>query len=384
MAREQLERARELLQQKQYPQARALLKTIDHPTALKWLAKLDEIAPERPVAPSFNPVSNEIRAANTVESPPRYKPWNPNFIGGMTFFATSFVSGTALSLNWRRLGKPDYLAPTLLLTFALPGLVVLVLLTLMNSATRTGVNAISTFPIAFIVMLSASANLFFIFGVTALQYRGYKAWQKHGDIALQQYKYPVYQYSAIFVGSAVLFALVASVILWSDLEARSTPRTLTSGNVTFSYLPAWEIVDVQQVEGCDDRGIRCIAALSLSPFHFTSLLMVEFSVEEGTTAIDVEKSSWDYLLECSPCAVELDVRNDVMVGSRPAVTRQYTHTEWDGTGERSYVVQTYVVVGNYGYEITVNTPNPGIFRENRYQIDGVVNSIQFIGLSDQT
>jgi len=45
MSNEVLQAARTLIETKHYEEARTLLKTIDHPTATKWLAKLDEIAP---------------------------------------------------------------------------------------------------------------------------------------------------------------------------------------------------------------------------------------------------------------------------------------------------------------------------------------------------
>jgi len=41
--RAKFERAKEMIQAKQYEQARNLLKTIDHPTAKDWLSKLDRI-----------------------------------------------------------------------------------------------------------------------------------------------------------------------------------------------------------------------------------------------------------------------------------------------------------------------------------------------------
>jgi hypothetical protein len=40
--------ARRLIEAKQYDEARAILRTIQHPTAEQWLAKLDAIAPEEP------------------------------------------------------------------------------------------------------------------------------------------------------------------------------------------------------------------------------------------------------------------------------------------------------------------------------------------------
>ena len=45
----QLQQVQKLLKAKKYDQARRLLVTIDHPTARKWLEKLDKIAPVKPL-----------------------------------------------------------------------------------------------------------------------------------------------------------------------------------------------------------------------------------------------------------------------------------------------------------------------------------------------
>jgi hypothetical protein len=47
MSKNKLMAAKELIQEKRYAEARAILKTVDHPTAREWLAKLDKIAPEK-------------------------------------------------------------------------------------------------------------------------------------------------------------------------------------------------------------------------------------------------------------------------------------------------------------------------------------------------
>jgi hypothetical protein len=49
MLKEKFAVAKAFIDDKQYGEARTILKTIDHPTADKWLAKLDEIAPEEVV-----------------------------------------------------------------------------------------------------------------------------------------------------------------------------------------------------------------------------------------------------------------------------------------------------------------------------------------------
>lgn len=43
---EKLQTARQLIKEKNYTEARELLRTINHPTAKKWLIKIDEISPE--------------------------------------------------------------------------------------------------------------------------------------------------------------------------------------------------------------------------------------------------------------------------------------------------------------------------------------------------
>jgi hypothetical protein len=43
--------ARELIQEKNYEVARAVLKTINDPSAVQWLQKLEQLAPEMPVIP---------------------------------------------------------------------------------------------------------------------------------------------------------------------------------------------------------------------------------------------------------------------------------------------------------------------------------------------
>ena len=65
--------AKEFIQEKKYDEARSILKTMDHPTATKWLAKLDEIDPPFPVNITPRAPSHSASPAHTVDqttSPP--------------------------------------------------------------------------------------------------------------------------------------------------------------------------------------------------------------------------------------------------------------------------------------------------------------------------
>ncbi|KAA3654097.1 MAG: hypothetical protein DWQ04_34780 [Chloroflexi bacterium] len=68
-AKEKMLKARELIQNKQYLDAREILYTVNHPTAQKWLTKLDEIdppdLPDDPFAP-IPEVDNTITPSTTT------------------------------------------------------------------------------------------------------------------------------------------------------------------------------------------------------------------------------------------------------------------------------------------------------------------------------
>jgi hypothetical protein len=50
----------------------------------------------------------------------KYRPWSPKMFIGMMAIWTPLISGIALALNWRGLGKPQWVLPNLLLSIAVP------------------------------------------------------------------------------------------------------------------------------------------------------------------------------------------------------------------------------------------------------------------------
>jgi ERCC4-related helicase len=58
MSQSKMMAAKELIQEKRYKEARVILQTVSHPTATKWLDKLDQIAPEKRISQS-KPKTNQ-------------------------------------------------------------------------------------------------------------------------------------------------------------------------------------------------------------------------------------------------------------------------------------------------------------------------------------
>lgn len=67
MSQVKLAAAKELIQEKRYFEARAVLKTVNDPMATKWLQQLDRIAPEVGFA-------SQVYPAPPVAAPPNYPP----------------------------------------------------------------------------------------------------------------------------------------------------------------------------------------------------------------------------------------------------------------------------------------------------------------------
>jgi hypothetical protein len=89
----ELEKAKSLIQQKQYDDARALLVTIDDPVADKWLARLEQIAPAARPATTPQP--------EVIVRPPRKMPLWLKLIGGVVvILAALFVVQLVLFKQW--------------------------------------------------------------------------------------------------------------------------------------------------------------------------------------------------------------------------------------------------------------------------------------------
>ena len=103
MAREKLVRARELIEQQRYAEARTILLSIDHPVAQKWLDRLDEIAPEEVIVTEA-PLVDEQRASRPPRTVVRKQRTVPTLLIALLSGVIGLVIGLLIGLN---LGKSE-------------------------------------------------------------------------------------------------------------------------------------------------------------------------------------------------------------------------------------------------------------------------------------
>jgi hypothetical protein len=136
------------------------------------------------------------------------RPWNPNSIFGLFFVLTTILVAILLGLNWKPLGKPEWVKKTILLSLlinvgslALAAAWVLIL---------AGC-CFSTLPmqlIIFVPVIAMSCNIGFALTVARLQFDAYKIYQNAGLAAIQDHDYNIrgaLRFGLLFVLGSVLF-----------------------------------------------------------------------------------------------------------------------------------------------------------------------------------
>lgn len=90
MSKAKFAAAKELIDEKKYDEARGILKTIDHPTAREWEAKLDKISPR---------TIQVVEPAPIVQSRPYFEPAEPE-VRMQRFWRTIWGILTIISIGW--------------------------------------------------------------------------------------------------------------------------------------------------------------------------------------------------------------------------------------------------------------------------------------------
>ncbi len=396
--RQQVETARELIRQGRYVEARALLVTIDHPGARQWIARIDarllaerrELAPHQPPAQAVPVEPTRIY----VTSRPDYshsgavessQPWHPDSILSMIFYLTTVGAGIGFALNWRRLGKPQWLLPTLLATTLLPVIsVVLMLVVLAGSFNDPQVRArrlVEGTPVPDALLVGAVAGLALAstFGITlalrSLQTQTYNRWLMGADRdSLRRFRPHLTLPAALVLGTAFAGAALVSLLLLTT----DTPRSFANGGFSMRVAGGWADRPVRLHPDCAalerEPGIQCILFISDTPGYALHLLVLRVDLIEPTPAEELERASW---AEMADFAVGERTLESSTIDGLPAVTRTFIALDAsDPLDGRAYMRQTFVVEGTTAFLLSVSTIAEDLYRENREQLDAMFGTIR--------
>ncbi len=133
-------------------------------------------------------------------------PWEPYRLFSFFMFITWFGAGILLGLNWKRLGKPEWVLKTVLLSILIPAVTITGMLIFLFSTSNMNLPELF---VMVIISLTLSINFAYLWALARLQSGAYKKFKAAGFSALQGYEYDVD--SAMFFGGIV--AIIMSVII---------------------------------------------------------------------------------------------------------------------------------------------------------------------------
>lgn len=148
---------------------------------------------EKNVSPSLKPAPSE--------------PQEPYRLFAYCFIITTIGAGILLGLNWKRLGKPEWVLRTISISIAIPIIVIISTLGWMFFLS----NNMKNLPFQFVIslpMLMYGIGIGYLWGLARLQNGAYKKFKAAGFDGLREFQYDVD--GAMFFGgiAALVIALV--------------------------------------------------------------------------------------------------------------------------------------------------------------------------------
>ena len=367
-----MKRIQELMLARRWDEAYNLLLTVDDPLGRQWLATVEDMRrKEQPLAQQTSEASGrqfntDIEGMRRQLEPPAILPDgfpnNPYALASWTFWLTPVVSAIGLSLNWRKLGRPGWTWPSILLSLVVMlvgvGLILGVIATV--PLERWGWEA------AALVGAGLGLILAYPYGVALSQLGGYRYWREERDAAAML-AHPYHFGRSILVNIAsITLGAVAGILLFGFLLA---PRSLDAEILTLQHPAYWAETQLSQVSICQnpEAEYTCRFVLNRSDDTF---LLVEYPMPELVSAAGAEQAIWQQISQ-NP-AVELLGRLNVSIDGREAVRRSTRVSLEDNT--EIYVHYIYAVLDSRILEFTYSTATGPSIPDD---VQMMFNSIRF-------
>jgi|GEM_PF-6557967 len=268
-----LDRARLYIRQKEYEKARRLLERIPfNPTAEKWLAKLEQVAPPSAQSAESEQGNAPLRErALPPDAHPKYKRPNdpPNDpMQQMAFFGIG--SAVVIAWNWRSLGRPD------LMTDSYLGQLILVVVLFCNlifvgvTTTNEDYSALRLPAFALLLMVGV-AQMFYPYFLQMMQREGYRHYlAKKADLnALATYHYPWLTGFMVYFGVVTALASVIVILAQTDLQSLvnfDQEKLYDINGIQFETIGAWR---EENPHDCNNSVALCLISVNRGNSRFS-------------------------------------------------------------------------------------------------------------------
>lgn len=379
-----LQIAQHYINKHDYARARTILQKLDHAQARKLLREIDRIAPEaapvsaKPVKASSAHEYDDFetfllededekpkRKPKTDEASYTQKPFNPGVWLLVGFFTTTLITNIVLAFNWRRLGKREWFAETLVLGIGLPIALVALLIALFVAYFR---GSYAAMPLLLgVTTLVSGLNLAFTFGLVGLQTRARRLWEQDDIHGMLHYEYPL---KAAFALSAIL-TLVVALGGYLNYKGMVEYGTYTDGAITLTYPPGW------QLTACEpSASSECLMNIDKSDWlteQSSTIYMYRMDNTDFSSGAAYEEYYRSTYLAEDP-QVRITGISDVTLDGYPARVREI---QW-GTGRcADHGRRFYVAYENSIYMLHIGSSCEQLWLQDGAIMENVIRAVQF-------
>ncbi|MEQ8674153.1 MAG: hypothetical protein RLP44_08970 [Aggregatilineales bacterium] len=375
--REILLAARDLIQAKRYQDAYELLQPLDHPVAEQWKAKIRMIlAKQRREKRSTTPNAQPLPPTGTASAPklPAGKPWNPHGLSIWHFFISVFVVGTLLGWNWRRLGRPQWIIPTIAFSIITP---ILMIGSILYFADQFGLASQISFPTVpmLIIVGLLFLNLEGVYWVVYIQAQGYNKWEKYGVEAMLNHRYTIGKETAIAV--AIWVVCVGGLTFY--LSQESQLNTFSNARYSVTYPNGWDSYTMADVEFCQQATFYSCDFFLYDNFSAMSLLVISYPLNVSYSSAELEEWAWT---NSAPVdyggAFDRSVAYDIANGHN-FTYRRYRAPNHSNPSEILFFQHIYVIEDNMAVEFIVSRPYRICATCDSYDdLEFIYRSIEFV------
>jgi hypothetical protein len=379
-----LQIAQHYINKHDYTRARTILQKLDHAQARKLLREIDRIAPEaapvaaKPVKASAAQEYDDFEtflAEDEPEKPKRkpkldessytQKPFNPGVWLVIGFFTTTLVTNIVLAFNWRRLGKREWFAETLVLGIGLPIALVALLIALFVAYFRGSYTAL---PVLLgITTLVSGLNLAFTFSLVGLQSRARRLWEQDDIHGMLRYEYPL---KPAFALSAILTLFVA-LGSYLNYKGMFEYATYTDGTMTLAYPPGWEM------KACDPgSSSECLVFIEKSDWltgQSSTIYMYRIENTGFSSGAEYEEFHRSTYLTEDPEA-RITAISDVMLDGHSARVRE---VQWGSGRCADHARRFYVEYENAIYMLHMGSSCEQLWLQDAWVMQNMIHAVQF-------
>jgi hypothetical protein len=296
---------------------------------------------------------------------PAGKPRDPMRIFSMAIFISFPLASIILGLNWKRLGKPDWVVPTIMTALG----IVIVLIAGLVALVSVGNLTLPKFGV---ISFLGGLNICFPLVVAYLQKPAYEKWDIYHDVSAMLTH--TYDFTKPFLSGLIGVVAVMGIgvgVYWYQF----IPAKADGDAFTVEYARGkWESQNPDTIAWCADMPNGCAIHLVSKANNGTDIIFIEMTLDSSWTVEAAEQADWNNYLSSHP-GHTFDRRDPITIHGHTGLVRE-SLAPADEYPNR-YELDVYLMDGSSLLIVSAYTEDRATMNRDRNKIMDVINTVEF-------